>query len=169
MAADPPLDVTVSTTGLDSLVRAIRAEEDGKALRKELAKGLREALKPAAAAAKSGIRGMPAAGTGNSSPALRPAIAAKIRPEVKLGGRWTGARVKAFKTPALRRFPNAPKRTQKETWRARSWGRDEWREQRGKPGWFDDPMHANKAAYMRAVHDAMESMAERLASRTRST
>ncbi|GAA0971260.1 hypothetical protein [Actinocorallia aurantiaca] len=167
--ADPPVDVTVSTDGLDSLVRAIRAEEDGKDLRKELAKNLREALKPAAAAAKSGIRAMPADGSGRASPALRPTIAAKIRPEVKLGGRWTGARVKAFKTPTLRRFPNAPKRTQKATWRTRTFGRDEWREQKGKPGWFDDPMHADKAAYIRAVHEAMEAMAARLASRTRST
>lgn len=164
--AGAPYHLDVTTEGWDAVNRALRAEEDGKQLRKELAKNLREALKPAAAEAKTGIMSMSAAMT--TSPALRPAIAKKIRPEVKLGGYWTGARIKAFKTRGLRDFPNAPKRTQRAGgWRTRTFGRDEWRTQHGKTKWFDRAMHPQSAAYKAAVAAALEAMAARIAARSR--
>ncbi|MFD7428405.1 hypothetical protein ACFV6Z_15355 [Streptomyces sp. NPDC059818] len=162
----PPFDLRVTHEGLDALVRAIRREEDGKALRKELAKNMRDALRPGAALAKSGIMAMPSAGTGMGA-GLRAGIAKKIRPEVKLGGRWTGARVKAFKTPGLRGFSNAPKRINRRNggWRSLTYGHEPWRTQQGKPGWFDDSFTNDAAAYQAAAHQAMEDMARRLASR----
>ncbi|WP_326677698.1 hypothetical protein [Streptomyces sp. NBC_01237] len=167
-AGGPPFDLQVTAEGLDSLVRAIRREEDGKALRKDLAKNMRDALRPGAALAKSGIMAMPSAGTGMGA-GLRAGIAKKIRPEVKLGGRWTGARVKAFKTPGLRGFANAPKRTNRRSggWRTLTYGREPWRTQTGKRLWFDEPFQNDSAAYMAAVHEAMEDMARRLAARGR--
>jgi hypothetical protein len=49
----PPFSLGVEThQGLAALTRAIRAEEDGKQLRKELAANMREALKPGAEQAK---------------------------------------------------------------------------------------------------------------------
>src|SRR4051794_31516923 len=166
MAEGPPIDVTVTSEGMDALGRALRAEEDGKQLRKELAKNLRQALKPAATEAKSGIMAMGSSGH-HAGPALRSAIAAKIRPEVKLGGRWSGARVKAKKTPGIRGFTNAPKRTQRRTggWRALTYGREPWRTQHGKPQWFDRALEGREGTYRRAVHEAMEAMAARIASR----
>lgn len=164
---DAPFDLSVTHEGLDSLVRAIRAEEDGKQLRKELAKEMREALKPAAALAKSGIMSMSSAGPG-TSPALRPAIAKRIRPEVKLGGRWTGARVKARKIPGIRGFANAPKRTQSASgWRTQSYGNGVWRTQNGKVDWFDRAMEGRINDYRAAVARAMENMARRIAARGR--
>ncbi|AVH58661.1 MULTISPECIES: hypothetical protein [Streptomyces] len=161
-----PIDLSVSCDGLQALVRAIRQEADGKELRKELAKNMRDALKPAAVQAKSGIASMASGGAGpGTSPALRSAIAKKIRPEVKLGGRWTGARVKARKTPTVRGFANAPKRTQSDTWRTQSWGNGVWRNQPGKLNWFDRATSAHKAEYKQAVFEAMEAMAERIANR----
>ncbi|MFI6700320.1 hypothetical protein ACIBJC_15305 [Streptomyces sp. NPDC050509] len=167
MAGGPPFDLQVTHEGLDALVRAIRREADGKALRKDLAKNMRDALRPGAAQAKSSIMAMPSAGTG-TGPGLRAGIAKKIRPEVKLGGRWTGARVKAFKTPALRRFPNAPKRLNRRSggWRTLTYGHQPWRTQQGKRGWFDDSFVNDTAAYRAAVHEAMEDMARRLADRS---
>jgi hypothetical protein len=54
----PPFSLGVEThDGLAALVRAIRAEEDGKQLRKELAANMREALKPGAQQAKNSIMG----------------------------------------------------------------------------------------------------------------
>lgn len=155
-----------SHEGLDALVRAIRAEADGKQLRKDLAKSMREVLKPAAAEAKSSIMGMASAGLG-TSPALRSSIARKIRPEVKLGGRWSGARVKAFKTKNVRDFPNAPRRTNRARgWRHPVWGdRDNWVTQHGKTDWFDDAFKGREGHYKGAVHEAMEAMARRIASR----
>ncbi|MFD4662454.1 hypothetical protein [Streptomyces halstedii] len=168
MATGPPFDLTVTHEGLDALVRAIRREEDGKLLRKELAKTMRDALRPGAAMAKSAIMSMPSAGTG-MGPGLRSGIAKKIRPEVKLGGRWTGARVKAFKTPGLRGFTNAPKRTNRRDggWRTLSYGHEPWRTQTGKRQWFDEAFENDSARHLAAVHTAMEDMARRLAARTR--
>ncbi|MET9952390.1 hypothetical protein ABZ135_12685 [Streptomyces sp. NPDC006339] len=154
--------------GLDALTRAIRAEEDGKELRRELAKNMRTSLLPAAAMAKSGIMSMASAGPG-TSPALRSSIARKIRPEVKLGGSWSGARIKAFKTKNVRGFPNAPKRTNRARgWRHLVYGRpDTWVTQHGKVRWFDHAMEGVEPNAREAVERAMEDMARRLATRTR--
>jgi hypothetical protein len=167
MADNRLLDVSVSTEGIAALDRALRAEEDGKALRKELAKNMRDALKPAAELAKSGVMSMSSSSAGpSSSPALRSTIAKKIKPEVKLGGRWSGARVKAKKTPGLRGFANAPRRTQRSAgWRTQTFGNGSWRVQRGKVLWFDHAMEGRQAQYKQAVHEAMEAMARRIASR----
>lgn len=163
--ADPsPIEMAVSVEGIEALGRALAAEEDGKALRKELAKNMRAALNPAAEMAKSGIMSMRSEGHGQG-PGLRSAIAKKIRPEVKLGGRWTGARVKSKKTPGIRGFANAPKRTQKTGgWRAKDWN-GSWRTQVGKFQWFDRAMVGRDAVYRQAVLDAMNAMAQRIADR----
>jgi hypothetical protein len=168
MAGGPPFELRSSETheGLQALVRALRAEEDGKQLRRDLAKNMRAALRPAAAEAKSAIMSMASAGPG-TSPALRSSIARKIRPEVKLGGRWSGARVKAFKTKNVRGFPHAPKRTNSAGgWRHPVFGdRDVWVTQRGKVDWFDRSFEGRENTYRRAVLDAMEDMARRIADR----
>ncbi|MFC8290073.1 hypothetical protein ACFUJ0_06075 [Streptomyces sp. NPDC057242] len=163
----PPFELEVDAhEALAALSRAIRAEADGKELRKDLAKNMREALKPAATEAKGGIMAMGSAGL-STSPALRSAIAKKIRPEVKLGGRWSGARIKAFKTKNVRGFANAPKRTNRARgWRHLVYGRaDSWVTQHGKTDWFDDAMAGVGPNAKEAVERAMEDMARRLASR----
>ncbi|MFM9604249.1 hypothetical protein [Streptomyces turgidiscabies] len=169
MAGGPPFSLGIEThEGLAALTRAIRAEEDGKQLRKELARNMREALKPGAAEAKSSIMSMASAGL-TTAPALRTSIARKIRPEVKLGGRWSGARVKAFKTKNIRNFPNAPKRTNRASgWRHPVWGnRDQWVQQHGKLEWFDRAFEGRANVYRGAVEQAMEDMARRIAARAR--
>ena len=169
MAGGPPFSLGVENVeGLDALVRAIRAEEDGKALRKDLAKNMREALKPGAQQAKNSIMAMVSL-RGGAAPALRTSIAKKIRPVVKLGGHWSGARVKAFKTKNIRGFPNAPKRTNRASgWRHPVFGnRENWVQQRGKLEWFDRAFKGREALYKQAVAEAMEDMARRIADRAR--
>ncbi|MFJ9243811.1 hypothetical protein [Streptomyces sp. NPDC101776] len=165
MAGGPPFELRATHEGLDALARALKAEADGKQLRKELAQNLREALKPGADQAKGAIMGM--ISLNGSQPALRSAIAKKIRPEVKLGGRWTGARVKAFKTKNIRGFPNAPKRTNSARgWRHPVFGNTNvWVQQRGKLEWFDKAFRGREGIYKQAVHEAMEDMARRIADR----
>ncbi|MEV6614268.1 hypothetical protein AB0N31_10670 [Streptomyces sp. NPDC051051] len=163
----PPFSLGVEThEGLAALTRAIRAEEDGKQLRKELARDMREALKPGAAAAKSAVMAVSSAGL-PTAPALRSSVAKKIRPEVKLGGRWSGARVKAFKTKNIRGFPNAPKRLNRAGgWRHPVYGnREIWVQQHGKTGWFDEAFQGREGVYKQAVEAAMENMARRIADR----
>lgn len=168
MAGGPPFGLGVEThDGLAALVRALRAEEDGKELRKDLAKNMREALKPGAQQAKNSIMGM--VSLHGATPALRTSIARKIRPEVKLGGRWSGARVKAFKTKNIRGFPNAPKRTNRASgWRHPVYGnRENWVQQRGKLEWFDRAFQGREGLYREAVEAAMNDMARRIADRAR--
>ena len=168
MAGGPPFSLRVEThDGLAALTRALRAEEDGKALRKDLAKNMREALKPGAQQAKNSVMAM--VSVHGAMPALRTSIAKKIRPEVKLGGRWSGARVKAFKTKNIRGFPNAPKRTNRASgWRHPVWGnREVWVTQRGKLEWFDRAFQGREGIYKQAVEEAMEDMARRIADRAR--
>lgn len=166
--AEPPIGMGVSVEGIQALGRALAAEEDGKALRKELAANLRGALQPAADLARGNIMGMRSVHGAGAGPGLRQAIAKKIRPEIKLGGRWTGARVKAKKTPNIRGFRNAPKRTQKVGgWRTKSWD-GTWRVQVGKFDWFDRAMRGRDEVYRRRVLDAMEAMARRIAERSSS-
>lgn len=166
MAENSLIAVEVTAEGLERLGQALKAEADGKELRKELAKNLREALKPAAVQAKSGIMAMSSAGLG-TSPGLRSSIAKKIRPEVKLGGMWTGARVKAKKTPGLRGFANAPKRTNRRSggWRTLTYGHEPWRTQIGRHQWFDRAMDGYQDRYKEAIREAMQAMADRIASR----
>lgn len=165
--ADPsPIEMGATVEGFAALGRALAAEQDGKQLRKELAANLRSALQPAADMAKGGIMGMRSEGP-SESPGLRTSIAKKIRPEVKLGGRWSGARVKAKKTPNVRGFRNAPKRTQRVGgFRTKSWD-GSWRTQVGKFQWFDRAMAGRDAVYKQRVLDAMEGMARRIADRAR--
>lgn len=166
MADEPPIEMSVQHEGLQSLLGALRAEEDGKELRRQLAKDLRTALKPAADSAKSGIMAM--SSTGTTSPGLRSQIARRIRPEVKLGGRWTGARLKARKTINVRNFPNAPKRTQAaKGWRTDTFGKGEWRVQHGKADWFDDAIRSDEAKYRAACQEVLEALAARIAARAR--
>lgn len=162
------VDLQVRTEGLPVLLAALRAEQDGKALRRDLAKGLRVALRPAVADAKSAIRSMPATGV-TQRPALRPAIARRISARTKLTARVSGAyvRVPKLKT-GPRGFRNAPKLTNRKGWRHPVFGStDRWSEQVGKPGWFDDSMHAGKARYREACVGAMGHMARRISDRSR--
>jgi hypothetical protein len=166
-AGQPPVSISCTVEGLEALGRALKAEEDGKQLRKELAANLRAALQPAADMAKGNIMGMRSVHGAGHGPGLRQAIAKKVRPEIKLGGMWSGARVKAKKTPNIRNFKNAPRRTQRPGgWRTRSWGDNEnWRVQIGKYEWFDRAMRGRDDFYKQKILDAMEAMAQRIADR----
>jgi hypothetical protein len=162
-----PVEFSVHEERLRSLGRALRAEEDGKELRKELVKNLRGALKPAADEAKSAIRSMPASGARHAGMSLRREVAKKVSIEVRLSGRTVGARVKARKTPALRSFTNAPKYlNRKRGWRHPWFGeRELWYDQMGRPDWFDGPMRAGRSRYRKAVIDAMEATARKIKGR----
>lgn len=160
-----PVDVSVTQDGLRALLRALREEEDGRALRRDLAKGLREAIKPYAVRASNAALAIPSRGSG-TSPALRPAIAKGIKPQADLTARRTGARVRVRRTHNVRSFSNAPKRTQsRRGWRTQTYGNDKWRVQFGKVGWFDDAFIGVESEAREAIFRVMEDMARRIAER----
>jgi hypothetical protein len=159
-----PVEFSVHEERLRALGRALRAEEDGKTLRKELVKNLRDALKPAADEAKAAIKSMPSSGARHGGMSLRNEVAKKVAIEVRLGGRSVGAKVKAKKTPGVRGFANAPKRLNRaKGWRHPFFGdKERWYSQLGKVDWFDGPMRAGKPRYRQAVIDAMEATARKI-------
>ncbi|MEU9215389.1 hypothetical protein AB0D47_02470 [Streptomyces sp. NPDC048376] len=167
MADTSGLGLELTSSNLRNVGRALRAEEDGKELRKELTRNMREALKPGAARAKSSIMSM-ASTTPHSGPALKTSIARKIRPEVRITGKFPGAKIKAFKTKNLRNFPNAPKRTNRASgWRHPVYGnREVWVQQTGKVEWFDRAFEGQDAYYRRQVQFALAAMVNRIASRS---
>jgi hypothetical protein len=167
MASTASINLELTPQNLRQISRALKAEEDGKELRKELAANMRDALKPGAANAKSAIMSM-ASTTPHSGPALKTAIARKIRPEVRITGRFPGAKIKAFKTKTLRNFPNAPKRTNRASgWRHPVYGnREVWVQQAGKVKWFDHAFEGQQAHYRRQVQFALADMVNRIASRS---
>lgn len=167
MADTSRLGLELDAGNLRAVSRALRAEEDGKALRKELTKNMRDALRPGAAQAKSAIMSM-ASTTPHAGPALKTAIARKIRPEVRISGKFPGAKIKAFKTKNLRGFPNAPKRTNRASgWRHPVYGnREVWVQQTGKAKWFDRAFEGQDAHYKRQVQFALADMVNRISSRS---
>lgn len=149
---------------LHALIRAIAAEADGKELKKDLRRSIRVALKPAADSAKASIRSMGTTSRHYGTP-LRAAIAKKVSIQVQMTRKTSGASVRARTTPMVRDFRHAAKYTNRKKWRRRSFGGEEWTDQIGKPGWFDDAMKERRDEYRRAVIDAMEAMAKRISER----
>lgn len=158
--------VEVDQRDLKRLVVALRKEGDGKELRKDLVKGLRTAVAPAAQAAKAAILSMPSSGGERSGRGLRAAVAAGVRVEVRTAGK-VGVFVVAKSTGMPRGFLNAPKRLNAKKWRHPVHGTKKWVTQVGKPGWFDNTVTDAKPAANRAAADAMDSMAKRIDQSTR--
>ena len=153
---------------LNSLARALRREEDGKELRKDLVRNLRQAVAPAVDEAKGAIRSM--SSRGHAGLSLRSAVARAVTVQVKTGGKAVGVKVRARGT-TVRGFTNAPRLLNSaKGWRhpnigAGRRGQRDWVAQVGKPDWFDGPLRRHHAEYRKAVIQAMDDMAQRIARR----
>src|SRR5262245_42743252 len=101
------MSVRVAADGLAALGKAMRAEEDGKALRRDLAKELKEVISPIVSEARGAATGMPSAGLEHDGEPLRSAIARRIVGEVRFSGRATGVRIKAKRKGMPRGFEHA--------------------------------------------------------------
>lgn len=159
--------LSIHDRDLQELARRLRKLEDGKELRRDLVRNLREAVKPAADEAKAAIRGAPVSGARHAGEGLRAAIARGVSVQVRTSGRTVGVRVRARKI-TVRGFVNAPKRWNRaKGWRHPVMGdRNNWVHQVGRPGWFDDPMRRRKPEYKRAAIKAMDETARKIAGRT---
>lgn len=150
---------------LEQVATAIRFEEDGKQLRKDMLTNLRAAVEPAIPVIKAGVMSM--SGHGRVSPSLSTTVANKVRVATRLTGDRAGVRVSIGKAGMPRGFRNAPKRLNRaEGWRHPVFGnRDVWVSQRGVPGYFDLPLQDRRDELRAAVVRAVEDMSERLARR----
>lgn len=164
--ADEEFSVRVDSDMLNILGKKMRAEADGKQLRKELIAEIRQAVEPGVAAVQGRLRSIPARGSTSSTPALGTALASKVRPQVRLSGRVTGVAIRIPQTPNLRGFTFAAKRLNRSSWRHPVFGHDVWVDQMSPiEGYFDTTLQADKDKYRAAVLNVVDKMARRLASR----
>lgn len=160
------IELSADQEALQALGRALAREADGKKLRRDLAKELRQTLEPAKQEIRAGLMGMATAGIPAVGPPLRTTVLSKLKAETRLTGRSTGARLRIRKKGMPRGFANAPKRlNSKSGWRHRVFGSDVWVEQRGEPDYFDRPTTQHKAEYRAAVLAAMNAAARRITRR----
>jgi len=158
------------------VAEALRWEEDGAKLRRDLSREIRQALEPAAADARGEILGMASAGFSRGE-SLRTAVARQVAAEGRLTGRNAGGRVRVRNRDNPRGFDHAARRLNSpKGWRhpvPRRRRRDgslpdeKWVQQIGKPGWFDDTLRGHAREYRRAVMVAVEEMRERIRRRAR--
>lgn len=157
------IELSVDQEALQSLAKRLGAEADGKRLRRELAKDLRQALEPAKQEIRAGLMGMSTAGLPVAGPPLRTIVLSKLKAEARLTGRSTGARLRIRKKGMPRGFDNAPKRLNRRSgWRHQVYGRDVWVQQVGEPDYFDRPTRQHKAQYRAAVLKVMNEHARRI-------
>jgi len=160
------IELSIDQESLQALARRLNEEADGKKLRRDLAKNLREALEPAKQEIRAGLMGMATAGLPTAGEPLRAAVLANLKAEARLTGRSTGARLRIRKKGMPRGFANAPKRLNRQRgWRHQVFGRDVWVQQIGEPEYFDRPTRQHKARYRAAVRAVMEDTARRITRR----
>jgi hypothetical protein len=154
----------VTANDLRDIGTALKYEEDGMRLRRQLSKELREAVAPAVTDAKGRLMAMGSAGLAREGEPLRKAVTSRIKVQARLTGRSAGVRVRVGTGGMPRGFGQAPKRLNRDAgWRHPVFGNTEkWVSQRGAPGWFDDPMHERQAEFRAAVERAVKGMADRI-------
>lgn len=178
----------VSSPDLVDLAVAIKYEEDGAVMRRDLLRGLRAAVRPAVDEAKSSIMSMDVGGLRQGSDgkwklgskknpggSLRAAIKRQVTTEVNLTTKRAKVKVKVRKRNMPRGFVNAPKAVSlPQGWRHPVVQRGlrgaegplpppKWVQQLGKPGWFDVPLRSHREQYRAAIRAAMQRTADRIA------
>lgn len=169
-----PVTFTVEQQQLTALSARLALEADGKRLKLELARNLRAAVAPAVSeikatvsalhrsAASARLREISHQGTEVLS-SIGAAIAAGVSARARMTGRSAGVVVRASKKGMPRKFYNAPKRMNAQSFRHKVFGRDVWVTQVGSPGFFDKPLHRDRVKYRVAIKVAMDEMAARIA------
>ena len=165
--AKPQIELSVDQRAVQRVAKALRAEGDGKALRKELIADLKDAVEPGVSAVQGKLRAMPHRSGAAGSPPLGSYLAARVRPSVRLTGRSTGVSVRIGQTPKLRGFKMAARRLNRKSWLYPVFADTEtWVTQESRvPGYFDETLAADRGKYRAAVLGALEKMARRIAER----
>lgn len=163
-----PIELTVEQQALQSLARAVKAEADGKQLRRDLTRNMRAALEPAKEQARSNLMGIASAGLNRGTP-LRTTVAQQMKAEARLSGRTIGARLRVRRKGMPRGFNNAPKAlSNPKGWRHQVFGGGVWVQQVAvPPEWFDRATREHRDSSRDAVLEAMDDMAGRIISRVK--
>lgn len=162
-----PIELTVDQKKLAELANFFRNEADGKELKKQFTRELRQAVAPLVVQLKNEIKAMPSQNLPHAEGgSLRQEIAKRIAPKVSLGQKNPGIKVRARTTPNVRGFTYAGRRMNREGFRHPLFGSWESPQvQVGEPRWFDDTTFAYRPEIRRAVLAAMDAAASQMAAR----
>lgn len=162
-----PVELTIDQKKLADLAKFFKNEADGKELKKQFTRELRQAVGPLVVELKNEIKAMPSQGLPHAEGgSLRQEIAKRIAPQISLGQKNPGIKVRARTTPNLRGFTYAGRRMNRQGFRHPLFGDwDRPQVQEGAPRWFDDTTYAYRPEIRRAVLAAMENAADRMAAR----
>jgi len=156
--------ITFEQDRLESVIFALQQEQDAKALRRDFGEQLREAVEPALPVIRGELMAM--GGSISASPPLRSTVASQLATKVRYSGASPGVRVSISRGGMPRGFSDAARRINQGEWKHPVYGRPGSDvTQIGKQGFFDTPLQDRKEEMRRAVLQAIESMADRLASR----
>lgn len=168
------MQVQLRDTGdLKAVARALRQHADGKALKRELTRGLREVLRPfvpqvrAAYRARPGYQGRRSRSRAQQPP-LRRLMAAVTRVEVRTAGKLAGARLRVDgrKMPSgMRALPKAyegPAAYRGRPWRHPVFGdRTRWVAQPSRPTFYPT-VRPSEAAARAAVERVVAGIFDRI-------
>lgn len=158
-----PLQLSVDQQSMANVAKAMRSEADGKELRKQLLRALKAEAAPVVTALKASINSAPSQGL-SAGGSLRTAVAASVKPVVRLSGKATGVAIRQTGTPNLRGFNLAGRRFNDRSFRRRVYGKA-WVTQTGAPRWFDNEAAKHREEFRRDVLAAVQAVADVLAQR----
>lgn len=167
MASRPPIEMSADQRQIASVAKALKVEADGKAMRRALLKEMKGAAGPLVTDLKQAALHIPSSGA-HDGQELRPQIAAKIKPVVRLSGERTGLAIRVSKTSNVRGFNLAARRLNRKSFRHKVFGRDVWVDQQtGSENWFDNTVKGRREEIKRAVLHSVEKTVTDLANRTK--
>lgn len=164
--ARPPVEYTVDQRAVHVLRDAIAAEADGKALRRDLLREIRGVARPLVPDLQSAVRALPDVSPAAAEPSLREAVASQVTVGARLSGRSTGVKVTVGTKKDPRGFRFAGRKLNRRGgWKHPVFGnREAWVTQTGRE-WFEPTILRRRDEVTRAVMDAVEAMARRIAAR----
>lgn len=156
------IELSLDQLALERIDLAMKQEQDGKQLKRDLGKQLKQAVEPAIPAIRSELMSM--GGAISVQPGLRVSVAMALKTAVRYSGPAPGVRVSISRKGMPRGFSDAARRINQGAWLHPLWGRSGTAiMQVGVEGFFDRPLKERQPEMREAVEQAIEAMAQRIA------
>lgn len=153
---------TLEQKSLYVLGERISAASNPAKLKRSFGAGLKEAIAPALPVIQAEVMAM--GGGIVSEPPLRAAVAGALKTNVRYTGDAPGVRVFIGRTGMPRGFTMAARRINRGEWTHPVYNRPNSDViQRGKRGFFDDPLQARRDELRKAIERALENIGEEIA------
>jgi hypothetical protein len=160
------LSVDQQRDAMKAVARAMAAESDGKALKRDLAKRLRSIMDPLKVQVTQRLMQIPT--TGHEGESLRQAVKRQVRAATRFSGRNTGVSLTQRARSMPRSFQYAGRALNRpEGWQPISLGGATLHQEARPVEWFDEPTSRSAEKAKREVTEALADMARRIADRSK--